>query len=75
MLGVGVVDKKQLPGKMPLKSVSQPISIPVRREYLYNNKSNPSSLPSTPPNDFMNHLQKRLYQFATSPVLIYNLRN
>ncbi len=72
---LGVVDKKQLPGKVPLRSVSQPISIPSKREYAYNTKSNPSSLSSTPPNEFMNHLQKRLDQFATSPVLIYNLRN
>lgn len=70
---LGVVDKKQLPGKMmQTKPASQPIAIPTKREYAY---SSPSSFTNTPPNDFMSHLQKRMAQFATSPGLVYNLRN
>ena len=70
---LGVVDKKQLPGKMTqVKHASQPISIPIKREYAY---SSPPSFLSTPPNDFMSHLQKRMTEFATSPGLVYNLRN
>ena len=70
------VTKKQFPSKNTnTKTVSKPIEIPIKRDYAYDNRPNPTSAPNTPPNNFMEHLQKRMDQFATSPVFVYNLRN
>ena len=74
MLGTSI--KKNLPGKaVVVKSVSEPISIPIKRDYAFNNISNSASVSNTPPNYFMEHLQKRMAQFSTSPVFAYNARS
>ena len=68
--------KKQFPGKNTItKTASKPITIPVKRDYAHDNTPNSMSTSNTPPNNFMEHLQKRMDQFATSPVFVYNLRN
>jgi hypothetical protein len=70
------VTKKQLPGKNVItKTASKPIAIPMKRDYANDNTPNSVSISSTPPNNFMEHLQKRMDQFATSPVFVYNLRS
>ena len=70
------VTKKQLPGKTAItKTASKPIAIPIKRDYAHDNTPNLMSVSNTPPNYFMEHLQKRMDQFATSPVFVYNLRN
>ena len=70
------VAKKQLPGRSTItKTTSKPIAIPMKRDYAHDNSPNLMSISNTPPNDFMEHLQKRMDQFATSPVFVYNLRN
>jgi|LakMenEpi03Aug12_release.lakeMendotaPanAssembly.Ray.scaffolds.fasta_scaffold5681704_1 hypothetical protein len=70
------VTKKQLPGKNAItKTTSKPIAIPMKRDYANDNTPNSMSISSTPPNNFMEHLQKRMDQFATSPVFVYNLRS
>ena len=67
---------KNLPGKnVVVKSVSKPIAIPIMRDYSYNSNSNSASMKSTAPNYFMEHLQKRISYFSTSPVVVYNARN
>lgn len=67
--------KIQLPGKNEtVQSKTQPISIPIKRDYTYNGPTS-SSLSNTPPNEFMEHLKKRIDQFATSPIFVYNPRN
>jgi hypothetical protein len=74
MLSVAI--KKNLPGKTTtIKSVSEPIAIPIKRDYSYNNTPNSASMSGTPPNYFMEHLQKRMAQFSTSPGFVYNARN
>jgi len=68
--------KIQLPGKNEtVTSKTQPVSIPIKRDYTYNNGPASSSLPNTPPSEFMEHLKKRIDQFATSPIFVYNARN
>ena len=70
------VTKKQLPGKTTItKTASKPIAIPIKRDYAHDNTTNSMSVSNTPPNDFIEHLQKRMDQFATSPVFVYNLRS
>ena len=70
------VVKKQFPSKnVVTKTASQPIAIPIKRDYAHDNGPNSMSVSSTPPNNVMEHLQKRMDQFATSPVFVYNLRN
>ena len=73
---LNVVIKKNLPGKTStVKSVSEPIAIPIKRDYDYNNSSNSTSMSGTPPNYFMEHLHKRMAQFSTSPGFVYSARN
>lgn len=70
------VAKKQLPARnATTKTTSKPIEIPIKRDYAHDNGPTSMSVSSTPPNNFMEHLQKRMDQFATSPVFVYNLRN
>jgi hypothetical protein len=70
------VAKKQLPGRNDItKTTSKPIAIPIKRDYAHDNNPISTSLSNSPPSDFMQHLKKRMDQFATSPVLVYNLRN
>jgi hypothetical protein len=67
------VAKKQLPGRNTItKTASKPIAIPMKRDYAHDNSQISTSLSNSPPSDFMQHLQKRMDQFATSPVLVYN---
>lgn len=67
---------KQLPSKTSVaKNTTKPIAIPTKRDYIYDNNQNSTFISNTPPNDFMNHLQKRMNQFSTSPSFVYNLRN
>ena len=68
--------KKNLPGKTEtVKSVSEPIAIPIKRDYSYNNGPSSASMSGTPPNYFMEHLQKRMAQFSTSPGFVYSARS
>jgi hypothetical protein len=68
--------KIQLPGKNEIvQSKTQPVSIPVKRDYRHNNGNASSPLSNTPPNEFMQHLKRRIDQFATSPIFSYNARN
>jgi hypothetical protein len=69
------ITKQKLPGKNnDTKTVSKPIEIPVKREYARDHTSNSTPV-STPPNEFIEQLQRRMHQFATSPGVVYNLRN
>lgn len=73
---LSVTIKKNLPGKTAsIKLVSEPIAIPIKRDYSYNNTPNSASISGTPPNHFLEHLQKRMVQFSTSPGFVYNARN
>lgn len=73
---LSIEHKIQLPGKNEtIKSKTQPISIPIKRDYTYNNCPSSSSHSKTPPSEFMEHLKKRIDQFATSPIFVYNARN
>ena len=70
------VAKKQFPSKnVVTKTASKPIAIPIKRDYAHDNGPNSMSVSNTPPNHFMEHLQKRMDQFGTSPVFVYNLRS
>ena len=65
-----------MPGETTaVKSVSKSIPIPIKRDYSYNNTPNSASMSGTPPNYFIEHLQKRMAQFSTSPGFVYNTRN
>jgi len=66
----------QLPAKKTIvKSKTQPISIPIKTSHNYCSGYAPSSISTTPPSDFIEHLKKRVDQFATSPIFVYNKRN
>lgn len=74
MLGTSI--EKHLPGKnVVVKSTSKPIAIPTKRDYAFNNGQNSGSAFNSPPNYFVEHLQKRMARFSSSPVFAYNARS
>ena len=73
---IGTSIEKHLPDKnVVVKSISKPIAIPTKRDYAFNNGQNSASVSNTPPNYFMEHLQKRIARFSSSPVFAYNARS